>query len=318
MFKVKKIAVVPIGEAGKFLAGDLRHDFHAAIIRRSSVGACWHDFDAFVFIGAMGICVRTIAPYIKDKHTDPAVVCMDSLGRHVVSVLSGHVGGANELTERISFYLGAQPVITTQSDLAGLWALDTLGRRFDWYGFLTTGLNGCIIDFVNRCPTALVMDIRDEGTDYLERTLPDHVTIVEDVETAIRDDYPLLIVVSPFWHGTIDNYQGKIVYFVPRCLSFGFGLAHQAKPAARILREMEEVIRHAGLLCYHQTWCSIDVKSDEPFVRALRRAGIDAKLRFFTAEELAAVEVPNPSATVQQHVGTPSVCEAALLWKKTS
>ena len=101
------------------------------IISRVNVGKRWKDFDAFVFVGAMGICVRTIAPYIKDKHEDPAVVCVDSLGLNAISVLSGHVGGANDLARDIAAMIGAREVITTQSDNAGLWQLDMLEARFD-------------------------------------------------------------------------------------------------------------------------------------------------------------------------------------------
>ena len=129
---MQQIAVIQINEAGKDIALMLQRQWNAKSIQRTDVGGQWNDFDAFIFIGAMGICVRTIAPYIKDKHTDPAVVCIDSLGQHVVSVLSGHVGGANDLTKEVAAILGANPVITTQSDNAGLWALDTLEKRFDW------------------------------------------------------------------------------------------------------------------------------------------------------------------------------------------
>ena len=76
--------------------------------------------------------MRTIAPLIEDKHNDPAVVCIDSFGLHVIAVLSGHIGGANDLTRDISAAIGGQEVITTQSDNAGLWALDTFEKRFNW------------------------------------------------------------------------------------------------------------------------------------------------------------------------------------------
>lgn len=92
----------------------------------------FNRYDAFIFIGALGICVRSIAPCVKDKYTDPAVICVDSTGKHAISVLSGHIGGANELTEAVAGALGAEPVITTQSDLTGLWALDKLPQRFGW------------------------------------------------------------------------------------------------------------------------------------------------------------------------------------------
>ena len=79
-----------------------------------------------VFIGAMGICVRLIAPVVRDKHADPAVVCVDSAGQFAVSVMSGHLGGANERTRRVARILGARPVITTQSDAEGLLRTFTL------------------------------------------------------------------------------------------------------------------------------------------------------------------------------------------------
>ena len=127
-----KIGIIQISEAGKDIANTLQRKFNARIINRSEVGKHWKDFDGLVFIGAMGICVRTIAPYIKDKHEDPAVVCIDSLGQNVISVLSGHIGGANDLTRNIAAMIGAHEVVTTQSDNAGLWALDTFGQRFGW------------------------------------------------------------------------------------------------------------------------------------------------------------------------------------------
>ena len=83
----------------------------------------FNRYDAFVFIGAMGICVRTIAPCVKNKYTDPAVICVDSTGKFAISVLSGHIGGANELTHQVANILGAEPVVTTQSDCTGLWGL---------------------------------------------------------------------------------------------------------------------------------------------------------------------------------------------------
>ena len=96
-----KIAIIPISEAGRGIASTLKRELKAKVIQRSEVGREWKKQDAFIFIGAMGICVRTIAPYIKDKHEDPAVVCVDSMGLNAISVLSGHIGGANELTKEI-------------------------------------------------------------------------------------------------------------------------------------------------------------------------------------------------------------------------
>ena len=127
-----KTAVVLISEQGMGTAEKIAALLGGEIVRRTQILTLWNNTDCFVFVGAMGICVRTIAPLLKDKHTDPAVLCVDSRGKEVVSVLSGHVGGANEITSKLALELGAHPVITTQTDGSGLWPLDLLAKRFGW------------------------------------------------------------------------------------------------------------------------------------------------------------------------------------------
>ena len=313
---MQKIAIIPVGDEGKMLAQSLLNLFHAPdtqgeIISRSQVGKRWKDVDAFVFIGAMGICVRTIAPCVKDKHDDPAVVCVDSLGMNVVSVLSGHIGGANELTRDIAAYLGSREVITTQSDNAGLWALDTFEKRFDWpVASDIDDLNDCIFAFVNRQPTALLLEARDEGTDYLEATLPEHVTVINDISEADPERYKLLIIVSPFNREAPDGMLE--LHFVPMVGTIGFGLAHHPEDYECIYDEIDEAFAQYGVLpCAHK-YCTIDVKADEEFC-AMLEDEYGEEVVFFSAEELAQVDVPHPSDTVMKHVGTPSVCEAAAI-----
>ena len=90
--------------------------------------------DALIYVGAVGICVRTIAPYIKSKTRDPAVVVIDETGRYVIPVLSGHLGGANDLARRIARLTGAEPVITTATDLAHAFSVDAWAR-----------IQGCVV-----------------------------------------------------------------------------------------------------------------------------------------------------------------------------
>ena len=133
-----KTAIILISEAGLSIAQSLLNELpDSEIFTLRHEEGCTHiesagkftaenfnRYDAFVFIGAMGICVRTIAPCVKNKYTDPAVVCVDSTGKFAISVLSGHIGGANELTHQVANILGAEPVVTTQSDCTGLWGLE--------------------------------------------------------------------------------------------------------------------------------------------------------------------------------------------------
>ena len=306
-----QIAVIQISEAGKDIANTLKRAFDAKIIERAEVGKQWKKYDAFVFLGAMGICVRTIAPFVNDKHKDPAVVCIDSLGKNVISVLSGHVGGANHLTREIAALIGAHEVITTQSDNAGLWALDTLEERFDWpVASDIEDMQECIFAFVNRKPTALLLEARDEGTDYLEATKPEHVTIINDIREADPKKYQLLIIVSPF----IQKYPEDmlVLHFVPMVGTIGFGVAHEPENYYEIYDEIADAFADRGVLpCAHQ-FCTIDVKKNEPFVDLLV-LDYQEKVEFFTAAELSAIDVPNPSKVVEKHVGTPSVCEAAAI-----
>ena len=307
---MQKIAIIPVTDEGRQIAETLQQEYLTSVIKRAEVAERWKEFDAFIFVGAMGICVRTIASLIEDKHTDPAVICVDSMANHVISVLSGHVGGANELTRRVASALGAEPVITTQSDNAGLWALDTLEERFNWPIASEDDMNACIFAFVNRKPTALFMEVRDKGTDYLENTLPSHVTIIHDLSEADPKKYKLLIMVTPYRRYAPEGMLS--LHFVPMVGTIGFGLAHHPEDYKFIYDQMDEALAEWGILPCASRYCTIDVKADEPFVQLLKD-GYDEEVEFFTSEQLAAVEVPNPSDTVAKHVGTPSVCEAAAI-----
>ena len=308
---MQKIAIVTVSDEGRHVAQILLSQFKGEHISRQDVGKRWNDFDAFVFIGAMGICVRTIAPYVDDKHTDPAVVCVDSTGLNAISVLSGHIGGANDLTRDIAAILGAREVITTQSDLLGLWALDTFDQKYGWETELTEGhgtMNEVIAAFVRKEPTALFIDIRDEGTDFMEAHLPGHVTLVSDISEVRADRFGLLIVVSPFTHSAPEGVM--MIQYIPRVLQFGIGLAHQA-PVQEVLEGLDALYYEYGINWEAGSICTIDIKVDEPVIQRLKSDGYPVRL--FTAEELSSVDVPSPSETVRKHVGTPSVCEAAAL-----
>ena len=273
----------------------------------ASLHASFHSYEALIFIGAMGICVRSIAPYIGSKYTDPAVLCVDSTGKTVISVLSGHVGGANELARNVASAIGAMPVITTQSDCVGMWTLDTLARQFDW-SVRPQRMNEQITLFTSEKPTALLLSVRDKGTDWLERNLPSHVKVFYHEEDINQDDFELFIVVSPVLPQAI---RLPYVWYIPQCVHLGIGLAHQAQPVDRIRQEMEETLVSNGIAPEAiMGLATIHEKQDEPFVK---RMAEQYPVQFYSSDELSGIEVPNPSKTVEKYMKTSSVCEAAAL-----
>lgn len=268
----------------------------------------FNRYDAWVFVGAAGICVRTIAPWIGDKHTDPAVVCVDSAGRWAIPVVSGHVGGANELAERIARATGATAVVTTQSDNAGLWALDTLGRRFGW-AVLTEGIsmNEAISRYVGGARVALLIEIRGAGALWMERTAAENVAVCYG-RTAVPADAELVIALS-----CSDLHIDKpLLQYIPRAVSLGVGCRRGCAPDG-VAEAIRGAIVRAGLAAEAvAAVATVEQKADEPLLEALCYA-FGAEKRIFTAAELSTVAVPNPSERAREAVGTPSVCEAAAI-----
>ena len=266
-------------------------------------------YEGLVFIGALGICVRSIAPCIHSKYTDPAVVNIDSTGKHVISVLSGHVGGANELTRRLASILGAAPVITTQSDNNDLWALDTIHERFEgWIPEPVGPMNEIIYKFVNRRPVALLLDIQDSGTRNLERTAPPHVDIYNSFQEIDQNRYEALIIVSPFIYPVVI----PTLYYRPHVLSLGFGCRENCDPSG-IREYITARLIEAGISPTSLTnLATIDIKKDEPVVDLLTHSLI-LSMDSYSPDELRNISVPNPSEKVREVTSSPSVAEAAAL-----
>ena len=176
----------------------------------------------------------------------------------------------------------------------------------------TDHLNTVIGKFVNEEPTALLLDIRDEGTDYLERTCPRHVTRVQSVEEIVNGHFSVAIIVSPFIYQLPAGVS--VLHYTAQVLSLGIGLAHQAplESYADIQHQLavHNIYMESGCI---KDVCTIDIKADEPVIQKLQQESCSPALHLFTADELAQVDVPTPSTTVQKHVGTPSVSEAAAI-----
>ena len=272
----------------------------------------FHAWDALVYIGALGICVRAIAPVIESKYSDPAVINCDEKGRFVQSVLSGHRGGANDLARRAARMLGAQPVITTSSDVQGLWSLDILGREQGWSVEYRPGrggksMNEALAAFVNHEPTVLLLDVRDEHTDYLERSAPDFVTFAYRYGDIDFERCSLLLAVTPFVYAP----AVQAVFYRPKVLCAGLGSEKGVYPS-RFVESFHAELEHRNLSVKSiASLGTVDFKVDEPAFQELGRL-LGAPLQGFEPSLLERVEgVPNPSETVFRKVGVHSVSEAA-------
>lgn len=317
------IAVIAVSPQGITIAEQLKAEWqeqltifsthqHSSVesIRniKEHVDAHFGDYSAWVFIGAMGICIRTIAEHVQHKYHDPAVINIDSTGRFVVSVLSGHVGGANELTEHIASLLGAQAVVSTQTDNTGLWALDLFSRKYGWAQMNNMGgLNKPIALYTNGKPTALLLEVRDKFTLELERTHAEHVDIYYKREDLDESKYELILVVSPRVYET----SKPCIQYIPKSLALGLGCRYQCAPKdipeyicneIRRLGYYPEAIKRIG---------TIDLKKDEPLLKEMLQLLSIEEADIYTSEDLAPVEIKNPSDYVFKVTGVYGVAESA-------
>lgn len=265
-------------------------------------------YEAWIFIGAMGICVRAIAPGIQSKYADPAVVNIDSAGRYVISVLSGHVGGANALTRELARMIGGEAVVTTQSDAAELWALDILAREQGWETEHARPMNNLITIFVNKHPTALLLEVKDRGTALLERTCPAHVKIFYRYQDIPQADYALVIAVTPFvYESTI-----PVLYYRPSVLHLGVGCRKNCATDG-VWLYIKEKMAVAGLSALSlKSVSTIGLKKEEPLIADLVQK-TKAGLHIYSANDLKDIEVPNPSEKVFEVTSVYGVAEAAAL-----
>lgn len=250
-----------------------------------AVRAAFAECEQMVCFLATGAVVRLLAPLLAGKAADPGVVCVDEGGRFAVSLLGGHAGGANALAREVGEVLGAEPVVTTATDAAGLPGLDTLGLPYEG---AVAAVSRALLDGE---PVALETEV---------------VWPLPPLPVAPQGAYTIRVTDRAVAAGE------REVLLRPPSLVVGVG-ASKGAPAEEVLGLVEEALREAGLSPRSVAeLATVDAKAEEPgIVAAAERLGVP--LVTYSAGELAAVEVPNPSDAPLAAVGTPSVAEAAAL-----
>lgn len=248
---------------------------------------------ALVYIGAAGIAVRAIAPYIKSKTTDPAVVVLDEQGRFVIPILSGHIGGANELAKDIAQQLDAIPVITTATDGSGIFAVDSWASKL-----------GMRIINPERIKRVSALLLAGEAVSFrslfpVEGRLPDGLT-----ENTKKYDVAITVKTK----GNIDALK-----LVPPVLTLGVG-CRRGVSSEELSRAFDMILKKASF--YKEAVaqvCSIDLKADEPGLIEFCRAN-SLPLRTFSSTELNALKGHfSASEFVRRTTGTDNVCERSAV-----
>lgn len=285
---------------------------------REILPSYWGQCDALIFALATGAVVRLIAPLLRDKATDPAVVVIDDGGHFAISLCGGHRGGGDRLAQSVSHHLNATPVLTGAANYQQLPGIDVLGQPFgwnqgsgDWTGVASVSARG-----------EPVQIIQEAGNNLWQAYLPHHHTWQfgwTDLPGSPADQLPepkARVWISPIQRRFSPTSGIPKVQWHPRVLWIGLG-CERGTPQALMNQAVMAVCRSRHLAMEAIAGvATIDLKADEEGLLQLCREH-HWPLRCFHADQLQAVTVPHPSAVVATAVGTPSVAEAAAILAAT-
>ncbi len=252
--------------------------------------------DALLFVGACGIALRSVAPCIKSKEKDPAVLVIDEQANFVIPVLSGHIGGANALARYLAPCLGAVACVTTATDVNGLFAVDEWAAR-----------NAMVIDSLPAAKKVAAALVAGEevglSADFpVSGPLPKYIKIKDEGAVGFR--VALNTEKSPY---------SETLHLLPKIVRLGIGCRRGAR-AEQIEETVERVLAEAKIdLRTVKSIASIDVKKDEAGLLAFAEK-MSLPLHFYSKEELqAAAGDFSASAFVSAAVGVDNVCERAAV-----
>lgn len=282
-------------------------------------GERFREDDGIIFVGACGIAVRSIAPYVASKKSDPAVLVIDECGKFVISLLSGHLGGANEMAHTASGLLGALPIVTTATDLHSRFAVDIFAKK-----------NGCDIVNMKAAKEVSAALLAGEKVSFYSEfpwkgQLPEGVILCDRLGNPVGRQNKNSRSES---RGKIKNSTGpgiavtihqhcrpflSTVQVVPRVVTLGMGCRRNKESegiekTAQVCLEAVDIFPQAV-----EQLASISLKKDEPGLQAL--AGkLQIPFLTYEAEELMEVQGDfTPSSFVKKITGVDNVCERSAV-----
>ena len=271
----------------------------------------FESYSALVCIFSLGAVIRLIAPHMKDKKTDPAVVVIDDTAKFVISTLSGHLGGANELAEKIASTLNATPVITTAADVNKTIAVDLLGKEFGWSIDERSSITKVSAFMVNEEKIGVFQDAGEKDWWLPKKELPKNVQIYKSINELVESDCKGFLIISD---KIIDDneIQNRAVIYRPKTLVVGVGLHWDTT---------KDTIREGMNFCLSKfklssksiaKFASIKKEVDVKGLQELSQE-MNVPIEYFDKVVLSTINIPNPSDVVQTFEGTASVSEAAAI-----
>ncbi|MGI9566078.1 MAG: cobalt-precorrin 5A hydrolase [Nitrosopumilus sp.] len=263
--------------------------------------------NALICLFSLGAVIRLIAPHLKDKKTDPAVIVIDDKKNFVISVLSGHIGGANKLTQEIAEKIGALSIVTTAADVNKTLAVDLIGREFNWKIDDDSVVTKISADMVNEEPIGV---FQQAGERDWYKKLPKNVSIYQTLEDMKKSNSKSYLIISDKVVDS-DLVKESIVYRPPS-LVIGVGL-HWDTTKETIREGIDHCLEKFNLSSKSIAKL-VSIKKPQD-VQGLIDAGkeMEISVEYVNREDLAEISAPNPSETVKTFEGTASVSEAAAI-----
>ena len=275
------------------------------------IGELFKKYNALVCIFSLGAVIRLVAPHMKDKKTDPAVVVVDDTAKFVISTLSGHLGGANKLSEDIAETLGATPVITTAADVNKTIAVDLVGKEFGWKIDDDSTVTKISAFMVNEEKIGLFQDAGEKDWWVPKKELPKNVHRYASLDELAKSDCKGFLIISD---KTIQHPQilERSVVYRPKTLVVGVGL-HWDTSKDTIKEGLEFCLSKYNLS--PKSVARFSSIKKEAQVAGLREIAeeMQVPVDYYEKQDLAGIAIPNPSDVVKNFEGTPSVSEASAI-----
>ncbi|MDD3225500.1 MAG: cobalt-precorrin 5A hydrolase [Clostridium sp.] len=306
-----KIALISINKYGEIIADKIKNKLSIDVFRKDKnkkfnikelSRKLMMEYDAVIFVSSTGIAVRSIAEFIKDKTKDPAVIVIDILGKYVISLLSGHIGRANELSLKIADILSAEPIITTATDNLKIEAPDIIASK-----------NGFIIDNMELEKEMAALLVEGKKVAFIDE---DKIIKTPKGYSENTENIHGIIYITNKLNVHSNKFNLKELKFIRKNIVLGIGCRKNynvEKMQSTVLKKLEDFNIDKRAV---KKIVSIDLKKDETAIKELCKS-LKAEFITYSTYDIKKVEDEfSGSAFVYKTIGVKSVCEPCVMLSK--